>query len=158
MDTFFYGSISYREVPPEGGFVSRFCGEWAKKYQKDFSTLYSRETDFGSMFHKKGGDRRMFSFEDSQPICLVVPKTAAGLQGQQPLVKQDKVGKGSRLNGWVTLGEPLALNVSKVRIDCMLSICILRFFHFYLFFIFRSEKRMKMVKEGYVNVAYNNRY
>jgi hypothetical protein len=30
----------------------------AKRYQKDFSTTYGRETDFGSMFHKKGGDRR----------------------------------------------------------------------------------------------------
>lgn len=38
-------------------------------------------------------------------------ETATGLRGGQPLVKQDKVGKGSRLKGWVTLGEPLALRV-----------------------------------------------
>lgn len=38
-----------------------------------------------------------------------VPQTATGLQGEQPLVKQDNVGKGSRQISSVTSGEGVAL-------------------------------------------------
>ena len=39
----------------------------------------------------------------------IVLETAAGLQGEQPLVTWNKVDKGSRQNGSVTLGQGLAL-------------------------------------------------
>lgn len=61
-------------------------------------TLYRTTLTLYKGSVKKGGT------ELNTKAQHVVPKTAAGLQGEQPLVKQDKVGKGSRLNGWVTLG------------------------------------------------------
>ena len=42
---------------------------------------------------------------------LVVPISAAGLQGVQPLVFWNKVGKGSRQTRSVTLGKGLARRV-----------------------------------------------
>ena len=42
-----------------------------------------------------------------------VPQTAAGLQGEQPLVKQDNVGKGSRQTSSVTSGEGVALTAGR---------------------------------------------
>jgi len=54
----------------------------------------------GIYFIKRGGTEKPPPFWGRVlSIRLVVPQTATGLQGQQPLVKQDKVGKGSRLNG-----------------------------------------------------------
>jgi len=41
-----------------------------------------------------------------------VPETAAGLQGELPLVKQDNVGKGSRQTSSVTSGEGVALRAA----------------------------------------------
>lgn len=43
-----------------------------------------------------------------------VPQTAAGLQGEQPLVSQDNVGKGSRQISSVTSGEGVALRAERV--------------------------------------------
>jgi len=42
---------------------------------------------------------------------LAVPRTAAGSQGEKPLVQWDNVGKGSRQNGSVTSGKGLAPRV-----------------------------------------------
>lgn len=61
-------------------------------------------SDPGGVSREKEGDRQRARHRT---------ETAAGLQGQQPLVEQDNVGKGSRLKGWVTLGEPLALRASR---------------------------------------------
>ena len=44
----------------------------------------------------------------------VVPITAAGLRGEQPLVEWNNVGKGSRQTGSVTSGEGLALRAGSV--------------------------------------------
>lgn len=44
----------------------------------------------------------------------VVPITAAGLRGEQPLVEWNNVGKGSRQKGSVTSGEGLALRAGSV--------------------------------------------
>lgn len=46
---------------------------------------------------------------------MSVPITASGLQGQQPLVKQKKVSKGSRQNRSVTSGKGLALRTLEKR-------------------------------------------
>ena len=45
-----------------------------------------------------------------------VPQTAAGLQGEQPLVWQDNVGKGSRQISSVTSGEGVALRAERVAV------------------------------------------
>lgn len=46
---------------------------------------------------------------------IVVPITASGLRGEQPLVKWNNVDKGSRQASSVTLGKGVALGAGRVR-------------------------------------------
>lgn len=99
----FYGSILYREVFLEGsgslGGPQGRPGGGAKGIYKIPPHDIVAGLTLGIYFIKRGGTEKPPLRGRVLSIRLVVPQTATGLQGQQPLVKQDKVGKGSRLNG-----------------------------------------------------------
>jgi len=56
------------------------------------------------------GARERLGEEISRMVVLI---TASGLQGEQPLVEQNNVGKGILPNRFVTLGKELALKLER---------------------------------------------